>query len=88
MIVELGEQPMNASTIARLLECSPSTARRNLRRLVDGGLVEVAQAARSRTYHLSEIMSVRKRRGAVVLQVQLPCGNNVAMKLNWPRDKK
>lgn len=87
MIVELAEQPMDAGTIARRLGCSPSTARRNLGRLADGGIVEVAQVGRRRTYDLGKITSVRKQRSAVVLQVDLPCGNNVAMKLNWPRDK-
>ncbi len=88
MIVELDEQPMDVSTIARRLGCSPSTARRNLGRLADGGILQVRQAARSRNYRLSEITSVRNQRGAVVLQVDLPCGQNVAMKLNWPRPGK
>lgn len=88
MIVELDEQPMDVSTIARRLGCSSSTARRNLGRLADGGIVQVAKVGRSRTYDLGEITSVSKRRGAVVLQVDLPCGNNVAMKLKWPRPGK
>ena len=86
MIVELDEQPMDVSTIARRLGCSPSTARRNLRRLEDRGMVEVEESARRRLYRRSEIILVRKRCGAVVMQVQLPCGGYVALKLNWPRE--
>lgn len=84
MIVNLAAKPMDVSNISELLECSQSTARRNLKILVDADLLDIEQRNGKRVYCLGDTISVQKQRGKVILKAKIPGGGSVAMKLNWP----
>ncbi len=84
MIITLATKPMDVSSIAELLDCSQSNVRRNLKILTDADLLKVEQAKGNQVYRLSKTISVKKHRGKVMLEAEIPGGGSVAMKLNWP----
>lgn len=86
MVIRLAAEPMNASALAARLRCAPSTASRNLQRLVEGRIVKVEQPQGKRVYRLSEIVSVQRSGDMVELHVGIPCGGEVALRLLRPID--
>ncbi|MEE8154252.1 MAG: winged helix-turn-helix domain-containing protein [Phycisphaerales bacterium] len=86
MVIRLATQPMNVSALAARLRCAPSTASRNLRRLVEGRIVKVEQRQGKRVYRLSDNVSVQRSGDMVELHIGIPCGGEVALRLLRPID--
>ncbi len=86
MVIRLAAEPMDASALAARLGCAPSTASRNLQRLVEGRIVKVEQAQGKRVYRLSDSVSVQRSGDMVELHVGIPCGGEVALRLLRPID--
>ena len=87
MAIRLAAEPMDASALAARLRCAPSTASRNLRRLVEGRIVEVDRLQGKHVYRLSNIVSVQRSGDMVELHVGIPCGGEVALRLFRPIDR-
>lgn len=86
IVIRLAAEPMDVSALAARLRCAPSTASRNLQRLVEGRIVEVEQPQGKRDYRLSDLVSVQRNGDMVELHVGIPCGGEVALRLLRPID--
>ena len=86
MLIDLATRPADASALSARLGCAPSTASRNLQRLVEGRIVEAEQPQGKRVYRLSDIVSVQRSGDMVELHIGIPCGGEVALRLLRPID--
>lgn len=87
MVIRLAAKPMDVSALAAQLKCAPSTASRNLQRLVEGRIVDVEQPQGKRVYRLSTIVSVQRSGDMVELHVGIPGGGEIALRLFRPIDR-
>ena len=80
ILLLLGEEPMDVTTIARRAGLPPDVASHQLSWLYDLDLVEIEARGKWRLYRLTNSVSVRRAAGSETLTLRAPDGVTVSLR--------